>query len=50
MAPETYNDRNSKLQQKHRLGTVSKNITGKGGGGGGGAGLKSILRGHNPCP
>ena len=35
---KTYNDRNSKPQQKHRLGTVSKNLTWGGGGGGGGAG------------
>ena len=36
-----YNDKNSKPQQEHRLGTVSKNLT---------RGLKSILRGHNPRP
>ena len=38
---ETYTDRNSKPQQKHRLGTASKHFTGKSGvcfGGGGGAG------------
>ena len=31
---ETYNGRNSKPQQKHRLGTVSKKITGRWGVGG----------------
>ena len=38
---KTYNDRRSKPQQKHRLGTVSKSFT---------WGFKSILRGHNPHP
>ena len=38
---KTYNYRNSKPQQKHHLGTVSKNLTGE---------LKPILHGHNPRP
>ena len=38
---KTYNDRNSKPQQKHRLGKVSKNIT---------WGLNWFLRGHNRRP
>ena len=38
---QRYNDKDGKSQQKHRLGTVSKNLTGgwgdgRGGGGGGG--------------
>ena len=45
---KTYSDRSSKPQQKHRLGTVSKNLT-AGVGVGAGA-LKSTLRGHNPRP
>ena len=39
-------DRNSKPQQKHRIGTVSKTSLGAGGSGR----LKSILRGHNLRP
>ena len=39
---KTYIDRYSKPQQKHRLGTVSKNITG--GGGGGGRGLNYVVQ------
>ena len=31
---KTYNDKNSKPEQKHRLGTVRKKFTGGGGGGG----------------
>ena len=46
---KTYNDRNSIPQQKYRLGTISKTLTG-GGAGGGGRGLKSILRGHTTRP
>ena len=44
---QTYNERNSKPRQKHRLGKVSKNTNEVRGGGGG---LKSILRGHSPRP
>ena len=40
---KTYNDKNSKPQQKHRLGKILTV-------GGVGGGLKLILRGHNPRP
>ena len=36
---KTHNNRYSKLQQQHRLGTVSKILRGGGGGGGGGRGV-----------
>ena len=49
---QTHNDRNSKTQQKNRIGTVSKKNTGVGSEeeGGGRRGLKWTLRGHNPSP
>ena len=52
---KTYNERTSKLQQKHRLRTISKKKKKKkkknrGRRGVGGVGLKSILRGHNSRP